>query len=63
MCYIPSNTPFRRNCDFFYLGYKLLKQSGWDGKSGLGTAEHKGRLFPVKSVLKRDRTGIQVCLL
>jgi len=40
-------------------GYKLLKQSGWDGKSGLGTAEHKGRLFPVKSVLKRDRTGIQ----
>ena len=45
---------------FITLGYKLMKQSGWDGKSGLGTEEHKGRLFPVKSVLKRDRAGIQV---
>jgi len=41
------------------IGYKLMKQSGWDGKSGLGSEQHKGRLFPVKSVLKRDRSGIQ----
>jgi len=40
-------------------GYQLMKRSGWDGKSGLGTEQHKGRLFPVKSVLKRDRTGFQ----
>jgi len=40
-------------------GYQLMKRSGWDGKSGLGTEQHKGRLFPVKSVLKRDRSGFQ----
>jgi Ankyrin repeats (3 copies)/G-patch domain len=40
-------------------GYQLLVKSGWDERSGLGPdEEHRGRLFPVKSVLKRDRIGL-----
>ena len=45
----------------FYLGasnkgYNMLKTHGWDGTSGLGPSS-SGRKYPVKTVLKRDRTG------
>lgn len=36
-------------------GYKLMQKSGWDGESGLGP-EGQGKKFPVKTVLKKDRS-------
>merc|ERR1719383_299855 len=39
-------------------GYQMLRKGGWDGMTGLGE-RGKGRLFPVKSVLKTDRSGVQ----
>ena len=40
-------------------GYQLLVKSGWDQRSGLGPdEERRGRLFPIKSVLKVDRVGL-----
>ncbi|CAK8692092.1 unnamed protein product [Clavelina lepadiformis] len=46
----------------FYLsannkGYKMLRKEGWDGASGLGS-QCKGQKFPVKTILKRDRSGL-----
>jgi hypothetical protein len=39
-------------------GFRLLVKSGWDGCSGLGEEGRRGRLFPIKSVLKSDRVGL-----
>ncbi|KAL5018267.1 hypothetical protein ScPMuIL_003989 [Solemya velum] len=36
-------------------GYRLMQKSGWDGESGLGP-EGRGNKFPVKTVLKKDRS-------
>ena len=38
-------------------GYQLLKQAGWDEKSGLGP-KGEGRVQPVRTQLKRDRKGL-----
>ena len=38
-------------------GYRMLKDHGWDEKSGLGPSS-SGRKYPVKTVLKQDRSGI-----
>jgi hypothetical protein len=35
----------------------MMLNSGWDRKRGLGPTG-SGKLFPVKTVLKRDRTGL-----
>jgi len=48
----------------FYLGcsnkgFNMLRQKGWDGKSGLGPNK-SGRKYPVKTKLKRDRSCIGV---
>ena len=40
-------------------GFKMMKRSGWDGVSGLGD-ESQGKLFPVKTVFKHDRRGIDI---
>jgi len=40
------------------IGFKLMKKSGWDGVSGLGD-DHTGKLFPVKTILKQDRKGLE----
>ena len=40
-------------------GFKMMKTSGWDGVSGLGH-ESQGKLFPVKTVFKHDRKGINI---
>ena len=37
-------------------GYQILLRSGWDPYKGLGP-QKLGRMFPVKTVLKRDRLG------
>jgi len=41
------------------VGFKLMKKYGWDGVSGLGD-DQSGKLFPVKTVLKQDRKGLDV---
>jgi hypothetical protein len=38
-------------------GYRLLRQAGWDEKSGLGP-KGEGRMQPVRTQLKRDRKGL-----
>ena len=38
-------------------GFKLLRNHGWDGNSGLGPSS-SGRRYPIKTVLKRDRSGL-----
>ena len=37
-------------------GYQMLLRSGWDPQKGLGPQQW-GKMFPVKTVLKRDRQG------
>ncbi len=37
-------------------GYQMLVRSGWDPQGGLGPTQ-QGKMFPVKTVLKQDRTG------
>lgn len=41
------------------VGFKLMKKSGWDGVSGLGDGS-TGKLFPVKTILKQDRKGLDM---
>ncbi|XP_049876404.1 G patch domain and ankyrin repeat-containing protein 1 homolog [Pectinophora gossypiella] len=38
-------------------GYQLMLKEGWDRQSGLGP-EGSGKLYPIKTVLKKDRKGI-----
>uniref|UniRef100_A0A914W5R1 G-patch domain-containing protein n=1 Tax=Plectus sambesii TaxID=2011161 RepID=A0A914W5R1_9BILA len=38
-------------------GYRMLQRHGWDEYSGLGK-EGKGKRYPVKTILKRDRKGL-----
>lgn len=39
-------------------GYKIMREKlNWDGERGLGK-EQQGRLFPVPTVLKKDRLGV-----
>ncbi|KRY92190.1 G patch domain and ankyrin repeat-containing protein 1 -like protein [Trichinella pseudospiralis] len=39
------------------IGYKMMVKSGWKETTGLGK-EEKGRHYPVKTALKRDRYGL-----
>jgi hypothetical protein len=39
------------------VGYQLLCRHGWDEYSGLGKKAN-GHLYPVKTILKRDRKGL-----
>ena len=41
------------------LGFQMMKKSGWDGVSGLGD-NGDGKLFPVKTVFKHDRKGLEI---
>jgi len=38
-------------------GYQILVKGGWDREKGLG-ADGSGHKFPLKTVMKRDRTGL-----
>jgi len=38
-------------------GYRMLKNSGWSEKFGLGK-EREGRKYPIKTILKRDHKGL-----
>lgn len=39
------------------LGFRMLQREGWDGRSGLGPGS-RGRLFPVKTSLRKHRVGL-----
>nr|XP_032833746.1 G patch domain and ankyrin repeat-containing protein 1 [Petromyzon marinus]XP_032833755.1 G patch domain and ankyrin repeat-containing protein 1 [Petromyzon marinus]XP_032833765.1 G patch domain and ankyrin repeat-containing protein 1 [Petromyzon marinus]XP_032833775.1 G patch domain and ankyrin repeat-containing protein 1 [Petromyzon marinus]XP_032833783.1 G patch domain and ankyrin repeat-containing protein 1 [Petromyzon marinus] len=39
------------------VGFRLMLRDGWDKETGLGP-DGKGRKFPIKTVLKRDLTGL-----
>ncbi|XP_078692808.1 G patch domain and ankyrin repeat-containing protein 1 homolog [Branchiostoma floridae x Branchiostoma belcheri] len=39
-------------------GFQMMLREGWDREEGLGRDGRKGQKFPVKTVLKRDRTGL-----
>ena len=39
-------------------GFRMMLGAGWDREGGLGTEGNRGRKFPVKTVLKRDRLGV-----
>ena len=57
-----SEEKIKRNPGFqiseFNVGFKLMRKAGWDGTSGLGE-EGNGKLFPVKTIFKQDRRGIE----
>ena len=38
------------------LGFRMLQKGGWDGRRGL--KEGRGRLFPVKTALRKGRKGL-----
>ena len=38
-------------------GFQMMLTNGWDSNQGLGPSG-KGKLYPVKTVLKRDRNGL-----
>lgn len=38
-------------------GFQMMLRSGWDPERGLGS-RRQGKVFPVKTVLKQDRSGI-----
>lgn len=40
-------------------GYQIMQRSGWDGNSALG-AKSDGKLYPIKTVIRRKRTGLGV---
>lgn len=40
-------------------GYKLMKTLGWDGSSALGSRKN-GKLYPIKTVLRKGRSGLGV---
>ncbi len=39
-------------------GFQIMLGSGWKSNKGLGPPGKSGKLFPVKTVLKRDRYGL-----
>ena len=41
------------------VGFKLMRKAGWDGASGLGD-DSTGKLFPVKTIFKHDRKGLEL---
>ena len=57
-----SEENIKRNPGFqiseFNVGFKLMRKAGWDGTSGLGE-EGNGKLFPVKTIFKQDRRGLE----
>lgn len=40
-------------------GFQMMLRSGWNKEKGLGP-EGQGKQFPIKTILKRDRTGLGV---
>jgi len=39
-------------------GFQMMLDSGWERNKGLGPHGKSGKLYPVKTALKRDRTGL-----
>ena len=41
------------------IGYKIMKKSGWNDEHGLGL-HGDGKMLPVKTILKRDKSGLGI---
>ncbi|XP_063900103.1 G patch domain and ankyrin repeat-containing protein 1 homolog [Zophobas morio] len=56
-----KNNPSEETLNFpvSSLGYKLLKKEGWSEVGGLGSSG-QGILYPIKTMLKRDKLGLGV---
>lgn len=39
-------------------GFQIMLNTGWESNKGLGPPGRSGKLYPVKTVLKRDRHGL-----
>lgn len=42
------------------VGFKMMIAQGWDRESGLGPKDREGKLYPVKTTLRKNRTGLGV---
>lgn len=40
-------------------GYQMMRRTGWDGNSALGATQN-GKLYPIKTVLRKNRTGLGI---
>lgn len=40
------------------VGFKMMIAQGWDRESGLGPKNREGKLYPVKTTLRKNRTGL-----
>lgn len=40
-------------------GFQMMRRTGWDGESALG-ARRNGKLYPIKTVIRKTRTGLGV---
>lgn len=40
-------------------GFQMMRRTGWDGESALG-ARQNGKLYPIKTVIRKTRTGLGV---
>lgn len=42
------------------VGFKMMIAQGWDRESGLGPKNREGKIYPVKTTLRKNRTGLGV---
>ncbi|KAH8401662.1 hypothetical protein KR009_007203 [Drosophila setifemur] len=56
---LPPNRLHKFNISAKNRGLQLMVKQGWDQEHGLGP-NHKGRLYPVKTVLRKQRTGLGI---
>lgn len=41
------------------LGYKMMRRTGWDGRSALGPRGN-GKLYPIKTIMRKNRSGLGI---
>lgn len=42
------------------VGFRMMIAQGWDRESGLGPKDREGKIYPVKTTLRKNRTGLGV---
>lgn len=57
--HLPANKLQKFNISAKNRGLQLMVKQGWDREHGLGPT-HNGRLYPVKTVLRKQRTGLGI---
>lgn len=56
---LPANKLQKFNIPLRNKGLQLMVKQGWDKESGLGPSQ-TGRLYPVKTVIRKQRTGLGI---